>query len=143
MSGLSTSQINNLLQFESDYVGCFPSNKIPPIKRFPSKIVINTEKSGHPGNHWVALHLTHDVSLYFDSFGLPVIEYDVYNYLKKYCRNITYNRICIQDLSSSACGLFCIAFIKNVSSLKTYHHFMNNFYLDNLKENDRKILNYI
>ena len=141
--GLSTIQINKHLKNVHGYLGCFPSNKIPSLPTTPCTIIINTAKSGHPGDHWVALHLRHDVSFYFDSFGFPVIEDDIFNFLKKYYKKIIYNQICIQDVKSVSCGLFCIAFIKNVYSVKSYSSFVNSFNLNNLKENDYKVLKFI
>ena len=110
--GLSTMQIWSYLQNEEGFLGCFPSNNIPPIRTYPSSIIINTSRSGEVGEHWVGLHLTNDASFYFDSFGIPIIEEDIFQFLKKYYNVVIYNQVCIQDLTSKSCGLYSIAFIK-------------------------------
>ena len=143
MTGLSTNQVKRELKYEPGFIGCFPSDKIPPIRKYPCTFVINTEKSGHPGDHWVAIYMTQTITFYFDSFGLPVIEEDIYNYLRRYCKSVIYNKKCIQDVTSDACGMFCIAFIKKVYSLNSFNLFVNNFNFDNLKENDIIVLKYV
>ena len=82
--GLSNIQIKNYLENDTGFIGCFPSNKIPEINSIPCTLIINTAQSGHPGDHWVALHLKADVAFYFDSFGFPIIEDDIFKFLKKY-----------------------------------------------------------
>ena len=141
--GLSTDQIEKYLENVPGFVGCYPSNKIPEINSFPCTLIINTAQSGYPGDHWVALHLKEDVAFYFDSFGFPILEYDIFKFLKKYYKKVIYNRICIQDLTSIACGLFCIAFVKNVFSVKSYNLFKSQFSSANIKENDCTVLNFI
>jgi len=141
--GLSNIQIKNYLENDTGFIGCFPSNKIPEINSIPCTLIINTAQSGHPGDHWVALHLKEDVAFYFDSFGFPIIEDDIFKFLKKYYKKVLYNRICIQDFTSIACGLFCIAFVKNVFSVKSYNLFISQFSSDNIKENDCTVLNFI
>ena len=141
--GLSSIQIMKHLETVPGFIGCFPSNKIPSIDSYPCSFIINTAKSGHPGDHWVALHCREDVSFYFDSFGIPLIETDIIQFMKKYYKKVIYNRKCIQDVSSVACGLFCISFIKNVYSLKSYNLFVNHFTFNNLKANDFKVLQFI
>ena len=141
--GLSSNQIRKYLENVPRFLGCFPSDKIPVIDTYPSTIIINTAKSDHPGDHWVALHLRENVCYYFDSFGIPLIEDDIIKFLKKYYKKVIYNKMCIQDVTSIACGLFCIAFIKNVNTKESYSLFLNHFTFDNLKENDHTVINFI
>ena len=140
--GLSTEQIVNTLKNISSFIGCFPSNKIPSINRYPSSLVINTEKDSEKGAHWVAIYLTKTACYYFDSFGVGVLENDIRNFLKAYYRTIVYNKIQIQDIRSVKCGHFCIAFITFVNNKKSYVMFINQFDHFNLILNDR-IVNQI
>ena len=76
--------------------------------------------------------------LYFDSFGLGVMNYRLFQYFKRYDGNrpIIHSKICIQSLTSYSCGLFVTAFVKHVKSIKSYHLFMGKFNHENLPIND-------
>jgi hypothetical protein len=141
--GLTNSEIGNYLKHEKSFLGCFSSDNIPNILEFPCTLIVNSEKSNHPGHHWLAIYLRKDYSLYFDSFGLPVLEEDIFNFLKKYYKKIIYSKQCIQDINSVSCGLFCISFIKHVHSKQSFISFLNNFSLNHLKSNDSKVINLV
>ena len=141
--GLTNIEICNHLKYEKTFLGCFPSNKTPTILKYPCSIILNTEKSGESGEHWIGLYLEKYHSFYFDSFGLPVLEDDIFNFLKKKYKKVIYNKHCIQDISSVSCGLYCISFVKHVNSEKSFKKFLKHFSINDLKQNDMKVLNLI
>ena len=60
------------------------------------------------GTHWTVFYYNHPLtSIYFDSFGF-VPPTQVENKISPY----VFNDADVQDYNSSACGYFCIAFIK-------------------------------
>ena len=64
------------------------------------------------GTHWVVLYYNNPLtSIYFDSFGF-VAPLQVENRITPYI----FNDADVQDYNSSACGYFCIAFIKFLHS---------------------------
>ena len=69
--------------------------------------IINLDKSSGPGTHWTVCFFHPLKSYYNDSYGfVPPLE--VEQKIKPYL----YNDKDIQDWNSSACGWYCIAFIK-------------------------------
>ena len=136
MKSLATNEIWNNLQHHSSFTGCFPADKIPHVKSFPTTIIVNTEKSDKKGEHWVAFYMEKDHCLYFDSFGLGVIEDDISLYLSNYYKSVIYSKNPVQDVSSVACGYFCIAFVQHVTCVNSYHDFLLQFNFDKLKNND-------
>ena len=69
--------------------------------------IINLDTSNNRGTHWTALYFHPLNSYYNDSFGfVPPLE--VEEKIKPY----HYNNKDIQDYYSSACGWYCLAFIK-------------------------------
>ena len=80
--------------------------------------------------------LKEDECFYFDSFGLPILEETLINYLKPHYHKVTYADVCIQHVSSNKCGEFCILFVKYVNSKSTYETFLSEFNPFNIKEND-------
>jgi hypothetical protein len=87
--------------------GVFAKDKLKkPLK--DGFYIINLDNSDGPGTHWTALYKINDgFSLYYDSFGFPAPE-EIEDLLHKY----EYNKKQIQDIKSTSCGFYCIAFIK-------------------------------
>ena len=142
--GVSGRQINRYLKKNDKFKGCFSSNNIPYFKKFPFSLIINTSTSNEAGDHWVSVYISKKYCLFFDSFGVPVIEKNILNYFSNYnIKTITYSNVCIQAIESFSCGLFCIGFIKNVRNLKTFYDYVNKFNSVNLSLNDNIIYNNI
>ena len=140
LGGLSTIQIENALKNISSFIGCFGSDKIPPVIKYPSSFVVNTEKESEPGTHWVAVYLTKTTCYYFDSFGVGVLENDIWNFLKTYYSKVIYSTIQIQHFTSVTCGHFCIGFLKLVNNKKSYMRFIHRFDHFDLIENDNTVI---
>ena len=138
----SSIYIESYLAEDDQFLGCFPKNKLPPFpSQFPKSLIVNTDEASKPGEHWVALVLTKKKCFYYDSFGLPIVDFQILRFLKGY-EKVSYSNTCIQDVKSNKCGEFCIAFLQNVKSKKSYMEFVNKFDVFNLKLND-DIVNYI
>jgi len=73
--------------------------------------VINLENHNQAGSHWTALIMTGKNCLYFDSFGMPPPEM-IYRFLEKKYGKVPFSKDEIQDMNSSFCGYFCLAFLK-------------------------------
>merc|ERR1711915_1012495 len=98
----------------------------------------NTSYSHEKGDHWVALVMNRNHCFYFDSFGLPVLSSEIFDFLKPY-HKVFYSDVCIQNINSLSCGKFCIAFIKNVKNKVSYEHFLSIFDQVHLSKNDKII----
>ena len=130
-------EIEDMLQTSRNFLGCFPIDELPSFpKRMPASLIVNTDISTGPGVHWLALALEEDKCYYFDSFGLPILEEPLLNYLKPHYHKVTYSDVCIQHKESNNCGGFCILFIKNVNSKSSYKKFLSNFHHLDIEEND-------
>ena len=136
MKALSTTDIIQHLQQHPSFGGCFPLDKIPPITHYPCSIVVNTEKAGEKGEHWVALFMERGLCCYFDSLGFPILEKELCQYLQRTYTSVIYNKTTIQDWSSELCGYFCILFVEQVNSVESYASFVQQFNPYELKQND-------
>ena len=133
--------IEKILVYNKNFMGCYAWNQLPPFPNtFPRSLIINTAHSDTDGEHWVALLLQNNRCFYFDSFGLPVLNKNILYFLRKY-KKVTYTDTCIQHLYSEKCGKFCIGFIKNVNSKKSYDDFISQFEFVKLYKNDEIIEN--
>ena len=138
----SSIEIENYLKNQKGFLGCFAYNDLPPIpKILPASMIINTHRKNQPGEHWLALVLTKTKCFYFDSFGAPILEEMIVSYLQQKYKKVTVNNECIQHFTSASCGLFCIAFIKNVNSKISFEKFISKFSLTNLLKNDNIVQN--
>ena len=134
---LVTYQIDNFLRKNDNYLGTFPLDRLPDLpKKFPKSIIINTDQSNKPGDHWIAIVLTEKHAYYFDSFGLGIVDQEIQQFLLPRYSNIIFNSLCIQHILSDKCGYYCIYFVKNVHNFKSYYKFLSNFMIDNLMLND-------
>ena len=139
---MQSSEIRQKFMKDKTFIGCFPFDKLPAFpEKLPAKLIINTGASSTEGEHWVALLLKPKSCFYFDSFGIPILNHEIHKFLKKKYKKVTFSTLCVQDYRSNKCGEFCIIFLKNVSSKKTYLLFLKRFSDINLLIND-KLLNY-
>ena len=106
--------------------GVFAKDKLKkPLK--DGFYIINLDDSDGPGTHWTALYKINDgFSFYYDSFGFIAPE-EIEDLLHKY----EYNKKQIQDIKSTSCGFYCIAFIKFMinkqDKMKAFNTFCNLF----------------
>ena len=124
-------------------MGVFAKNMIPSGKKDGCAIV-NLNDLGQAGSHWVAFWRSGDKSYYFDSFGAPPPE-DVIKVLRP--NTIVYNTAPIQDITSNACGWYCVDFLKAMSGFSkkpskkpgNYYDFLYSFDQQGSLENDKRI----
>ena len=140
----SSIEIENYLKDQKGFLGCFACNDLPPFPtKFPISMIINTHRKNQAGEHWLGLILTKSKCFYFDSFGAPILEETIVSYLQEKYEKVTINNECIQHLYSESCGLYCIAFVKNVRSKTSFETFISKFNLLDLLKNDNIVLNLI
>lgn len=59
--------------FDNNFVGVYPSDKIPHLK--PKQfIIVNLDKSNQPGSHWIGIVKDKKGLLIYDSFGRKSIK---------------------------------------------------------------------
>ena len=139
---MQSSEIRQKFMKDKTFIGCFPFDKLPAFpEKLPAKLIINTGASSTEGEHWVALLLKPKSCFYFDSFGIPILNHEIHKFLQKKYKKVTFSTLCVQDYRSNKCGEFCIIFLKNVNSKKTYLLFLKRFSDMNLLIND-KLLEY-
>ena len=121
---------NELTNFEIDelvkhlkipgFLGCFIRDDIPKLKKGQS-VIINLNGS----SHWTCFLRLHDGYYYFDSYGVigPKI-------LEKY--DYTFSEEVMQSLSSTACGYFCVCWLKSMTrggdGMQMYQQFLDCFH---------------
>ena len=77
-----------------------------------SECIINTDKAGLLGQHWIALHFSGRGRCdYFDSYGFPPLHEDIINILRLCNVKVFYNSCTFQGVSTDVCGEYCLLFV--------------------------------
>lgn len=144
MWSMNIEQVISTIDKRVHFLGCFPLDQLPDFPtQFPISCIVNTQTSTKVGEHWVALILTKKHCFYFDSFGLPIVNQNILQYLNPYYDIVRYSDVCIQHIGSDKCGEFCIVFVTQVESKKTYEKFISQFHTIDVKENDNIIEDWV
>jgi hypothetical protein len=111
MNSLEISNILSKNRFTKNYFqGVYSSNNINSYNNFPYGLVVNTDRAGEPGTHWVAIFVKNaDNVEYFDSYGEPPNS-NIENFLKNF-KIINKNKTKIQSIFDISCGPHVIYYI--------------------------------
>ena len=85
--------------------------------------IVNFDKSGGPGTHWVVWYKNGNNKIYFDSYSVqPPIEF--INYLGK---PIRYNTDQVQPVGQVFCGHLCLYVLKELNMGHEFQNSLNKF----------------
>ena len=146
---MNTSQILRVLtedaNLRKNYFGVYALDKIPTKPPLPCFLVVNTDPSYAPGQHWVAIHInSYGYGEWFDSYGLSPSFYNAKfeTYLKRNTTHFEYPQIQLQELSSTVCGVYCIYFLTLRAQGIPYETILSPFN-DDYVQNDKVVTGYI
>ena len=145
-------EIQEYYQNEPRFNGVFSRDNLAnSIKN--GAYVINLDEYHDIGTHWVALYVNNKTIIYFDSFGVEII--DIPKEIMKFIGNneqsssakapnkkIITNIYRIRAYDSIMCGYFCIGFINFMFDGNSLTDYTNLFSPNDLKKNDDIILKY-
>ncbi len=110
--------------------------------------IINMADEENPGTHWTCFIIRKTECMYFDSFG-HIYPNDIKKFVNKNPNiKLYYNSDQIQNLDSTTCGIFCLAFIHFVHKHPSYGlpyalNMFNSQFVEVTKENDKILQTYI
>ena len=138
---MNTSTIRKLLKTYKCFKGVFASDMLPYSANLPLNIIVNTDPSYKPGQHWVAISIdAKGHGYYFDSFGFPPLVKNIFKFISEKAFNgWSYNRRQLQNVMSSTCGNYCVLFIIFKCNNLSNKEFFFNFGRDTAK-NDTNML---
>ena len=117
--------------------GVFPIDQLPKCSN--GAYVVNTAKSNHPGEHWVAVYMSGNTVDYFDSYGGKPSSR-----LKRWWgnRQCTYNPVPLQSPLTSACGQYCIYYLIHRCRGITLDEMLLDFCAD-VDHNDQLVYDFV
>ena len=86
--------------------------------------IVNLDKSGGPGTHWVAWYKNGNNKIYFDSYGIQPPK-EIIKYLGK---GIEYNTDQLQPRETVFCGHLCLYVLKELNEGVDFQSIINKFY---------------
>ena len=129
-NGLTDAQIKHICKhFKIPLIGVFEKDDIDDLEN--GNYVINL--NGH--SHWTGLIKDPTGVIYFDSFGFPAPEN-----IDELASPYSYNDKDIQDINSSSCGYYTIAFLKFLTDKPNKHRLYSAFidmFSDDTKLNEK------
>ena len=138
---LSDIEIEEILKSQGIKVNVCMKDELP-TKLKQGFYVVNLQSSTvGSGTHWTALYYSSKHSYYFDPFGV-IAPVEVEQKLNEY----TFNNKQIQNLISTACGYYCIAFIifmNERENKKTGFKIFADEFSTNTEKNDTLLYNHL
>ena len=137
LSNLEIIDIIKNRNLEKHFGGIFSKDQLPNELIKDKFYIVNLQDHDEGGGtHWTVFYYNYpSTSIYFDSYGF-IAPRDVQKRITPYI----FNDKDIQDFNSSACGFYCIAFIKflhdKTDKEKMYNTFLKLFKLETIK-NDK------
>jgi hypothetical protein len=118
------------------------------LTKIPALIILNTDKSTGPGEHWCAAFISESKHCeFFDPLGAPpknnFLNYSFMPQLSKYSNTIEHNIIPVQHITASTCGPHCLFFCfyrARGFALKTI---LKRFYMPDTDLNDTIVSQFI
>lgn len=141
MDTISIINVIKPYQRSNIFKGVFPCDSLPSNFSLPAIFVVNLSAHNESGSHWIAIYISsRKYAFYFDSFGFPIRNIFISQFLKKHSNRIKCNKKQIQHISSNKCGQFCCVFAIIILRGCTISSFMAKF-CNNLFINDIVIEN--
>lgn len=108
------SEIQDKLKNVENFLGVFARDELPTFTQiFPQSLVANTDKQDEIGSHWICIFIDQNGNgEYFDSFGLPPLNFEFINYLENNTtNNFDWNKLTLQCTTCVTCGEYCCAYV--------------------------------
>ena len=125
------------------FYGTLPADKLPvhPHQRHSTGYIVNTDPSGEPGEHWLAIWTKNNVCEVLDSYGLPLSTYsnpDLQRWFKQW-NTVLQNQDTLQALESQTCGHYALMYLKSRARGQSMQDFLARWHSDNLVQNDYRV----
>ena len=127
------------------FYGTRACDRLPtsPDKQGPVAYIVNTDRHGQPGRHWIALWTQDGACEILDSYALPLETYQttgpLLTWLHKHWDVVIPNSQSLQSIYSQSCGDNALFFLIDRSRGKSMKEFLNRFDKHDYVHNDHKV----
>ena len=142
-----TSVLRKRTTRDTNFLGVRPCDQLPKtvVCKLPAMLVVNTDPSDKPGQHWLGIYITENKhGLFFDSFGHPpsFFPQEINHFLLKNCVEMYHSAIQVQNNHSTTCGQHCVFFLWHIQKKIPYSKVLN-MYGPNLVCNDTMVTHFV
>lgn len=149
MSWLTTFELDELIKKYGDdktneaFIGIYAIDTLPQqILRLPMLLIVNTQASNLPGEHWKAIYISSErIGEIFDSLATPISIY-LQKWMNAFTHKWSLSKITIQNPLSATCGAFTLYFVLNRLRKKSMKDCMSIF-TNNLYHNDMLMKTFV
>ena len=144
---LSNEQLDYLARddplLKAYFRGVFPCDGLPD-KKYRGRqnaYIVNTDKKGQPGKHWMALWTRDNLCEVMDSYALPIEVYGAQpleDWLKKW-KYVVSNGQSLQNVNSKSCGHYALMFLKAKARGHSMADFLSQFSKHDYVANDHVV----
>ena len=146
---MNAGQISKILRIDpytsKSFCGVFAADQVPvnEIISVPYSMVINSDPSGQPGQHWMAVYVNSTRNgVFFDSYGRKPCQNIFIKFLKINCGNDwVYNDTVLQNPFLSTCGQFCVYFLVFMSRGSNLGDIVASF--QGFIDNDQAVVDFV
>ena len=144
--GITLQKIEKILNCCKSFIGCFARDQLEnlAITSFPCFLIVNTDRLGGKGLHWIALRISNRTIELFDSLGLLFqnqLPLDILAFIQRFTVSRTFKfSVRVQPDNSVLCGFYCMCFIflRQHCSFRQFQRFFS----DDLVGNDSMIIKF-
>jgi hypothetical protein len=118
------------------------------LTKIPALIILNTDNSTGPGEHWCAAYISESKHCeFFDPLGAPpennLLNYSFIPQLSKYSNTIEHNIIPVQHITATTCGPHCLFFCFYRARGISLESILKRFYSSDTHSNDNSVSQFI
>ena len=124
-------------------VGVYPADRLPPVQKYPSALVVNSDPDGMRGSLWLAMYFDdHKKAEFFYSYGLPpeIYRNHFIQFLEKNSSHFVRNEVRLQSFNTTVCGQHCLFYLlhrcRNISMNKIVSVFTDDHLINNMLVHD-------
>lgn len=142
MSWLTSNDLENLIKKHADestkqaFLGVYAMDNLPDrIPHLPIFVIINTQTSNLPGEHWKAIYISKEkIGEVFDSFALPV-SIRLLQWMNIFSRKWIRSSLTVQSPLSALCGTYTLYYVLTRLHFRNLNSLLQVFSRD-LRKND-------
>lgn len=138
---MDSTTLNRLCKFKC-FLGVFPCDQLPTNVHRPSCLIVNSDRLGEKGEHWMAIFVNKEgYGDFFCSYGSkPNVRFT--KFMNEHCYDWNYNAKRIQNTYSTTCGQYALFFLFCRSHGLSLSKFCSLF-TKNYAENDEIVTAFV
>ena len=145
--GLSSRELTKFLDNTRNFIGVYAENEVNNItvSNYPAFFIVNLDRRGMPGSHWIAIGVYQRKLEIFDSSGFDILRWpripcSLLSFLNKFSASRQLHiSTALQSSKSHLCGFYCLFYVlfRNVTSFTN----ILSFFSSDRRYNDSRLIN--